>query len=1050
MANVIFERLTDSEIDNLSQGRVITNDKDFQLNRNSKYEKNRLYPVVGGVYDSDFFGSIYTDTCNCGKTHSVDVVCQRCGSRVLPEEEKYKRYARIDLDFYYVMNTKLLGLIGLLNELPLDLSKAMDFFSFRRISNSSAPKICELCQFDWDEELQEIAVNPIITNELHSSYEGLELIIKEHFPNKLNDFRSLVNKKVLVIPAVYRMATFNPYDPVTKLSIPIISSVYQSMVYLKLQIREALANQYSEPSERVLVKALLRRYCAKFPGVLSEVMKPSKENLLRTIMSARMDNSGRAPIIGDPSLAIDEVKIPIHLAYEICKVDFINYLVDKLGITLKKAELKYKRATNDILDLFRQYAPTRRVIVNRPPSLHRYNNMCFKMYVTEDYAIHFPITSVEPFAADYDGDAVSFFLVPVHLNELCDKNASPATQLRYESSDDFIWKPNQDMLYGLTLATRIIPAEGDDKAPKYLSLDDAKADFDKQVIVYPTDHIILNGKLTSLAREIVGDIIHCSVDDLYGPEYVNAKNLPVLLSYLYQLKDFTKVYQKLIEYALEVLTLEGATVPSLKEMVSVDTSKFSERMRTLIKLSEEDPRYYLELEEEYSKFLSDTVKSLSPDLVRRIQDSGRMKMQQVTDMMNPQMTINSKGEYYVATNSLVNGLTPEDYVRHAINNRAILQMKQNLVPKSGYCNRQLIQAGQGIRMYRESNSGANPGVWIPRYRAEGRTTVDGEVLGKSNSKEMVLVKSFAVSDKEIITPDMISETNNQFADGSNIGMKITTAVAGVMTQKGLSLKHAGILKQLNDNLFLKAKEDCTVRRLTIDTIEIKGKTTYSHFIPQEFVLSNPEGVFKKGDIIGFIPRYKDPGFTIKSILDLIGALNTDDIGSNRSPKDFALCVTPVGGKIHYDMEYVHIGSLSLPRNPERIYYFFEGDYVEPYSIICDGVLDCKNISQYCPSDTDYYGCFRSYFLSLLPNNNEQSVEYLFRMINSRDMSGSLSYTGVKEKVRTDKSLITNLGYEGAARIIKGALANPDGVVEDSKEETDLFAQYYLTILNGHI
>ena len=88
------------------------------------------------------------------------------------------------------------------------------------------------------------------------------------------------------------------------------------------------------------------------------------------------------------------------------------------------------------------------------------------------------------------------------------------------------------------------------------------------------------------------------------------------------------------------------------------------------------------------------------------------------------------------------------------------------------------------------------------------------------------------------------------------------------------------------------------------------------------------------------------------------------------------------------------------------------------------------------------------FLSILPNVNEQTVEYVFSTINSYK-DNKINYIGIKEKVRTDKSIITNLGYEGARVVISGVLANPEGVVEDPKEEVDLFSQYYLNILADH-
>lgn len=1062
MSNIVYERMTDEMIIQLSEDRVITSDGDFNLKRGTKYEKNRLYPVIGGVYDSDYFGSIYTDTCNCGRYNVVGRVCHHCGSRILTEEEKYRRYARIDLPVYYIMDIKIEGLLNLLYDLPLDYKEASDFFEFKQISMSSAKYLTELCQFEYVEETGEISVSPYITQESHASLEGLLRVLEEHFPDKVEDLKSLMNKELLVTPAAYRMASFNPYDPETHLSIPMMSALYSSVVTMKNQLNEYLASgweagdgeyePYTDPAERVAIKAMFRRYCAKIPTIISDALQPSKENIFRTVFSARLDDSGRAVIVPDPDLEIDEVLLPINLAYELLKTDFIIYLSEKLQITEDKAETKYLKADKETLDIFREYCPRRRVIMNRPPSLHRYNNMCYRFRVTEDQAIHFPITAVEPFAADFDGDAMMFFLIPEHLNELCDKNASPKTQLRYESDGGFIWKPNQDMLYGLTLATRINPPEDLDQGslPHYTDLSDAEKDFEDQKLMYPTDYILMGTtpRLTTLAREEVGKIIRRPVNDLYGPGGISSDNIKILLAYLYQLPDFTTVYRDLIKYALEVLTLEGATVPSMVDMISFDSTQFNERMQELIKLSATDPKYHRILEDEYAKSVEETVNHLSADLLRRVNDSGRMKISQVKEMLHPQMIIDQNGDYFVATNSLRNGLSYEDYIHHAVNNRILLQMKQEITPQSGYTNRQLIMAGQGTRINRERENVDLEGIYLPRNRAEGRTTMDGEVLGKSDSDEMVLVKSFATARNEVLTPEIISEVVQAFEDKSNVGLRFTSSVSGTITQGGLSLKHTGHVLSLDPHLELKARFDCSVRRISLDTIEISatdGSKKILHYIPSDFILMKSD--FKTGEVIGFRDKFIDPGYKATTIINLVGALNTNDIGGKGTPKDMALCVSPVGGRIHYDNEYVHIGHVSIPRDPDRVYYYFEGEEIKPYTLICDGTLDCANIVNYCPHIRDYYGCFRTFFYTLLPNLQEHIVEYVFRLINTYE-DGVPTYVGIKDKVREDKSFLTNLGYEGATRMIRGMLGS-EKVIED-KTDTDLFHNYYLTLLQDHL
>jgi len=1052
VSGLIYERLTDETIDSLSQNRVITSYGDFNLKRGSRTVKDRLYPIVGGVYDSALFGSIYIDTCNCGQTDTIGSLCPKCGSRVLSLEERYKRYARIELDYYYMMCTKIQGMIDLLLSLPLKFEEAAEFFGFNRISKSSTPMLLDLCQFNYDEESNQIFVSPVITDESKASYEGLLKIIESHFPDYLSNYKSLINKKILVTPAIYRAVSYDPYDPVTNLKIPYISAIFQNCVYVKEYIKDQLKN-HLDPNHRILIKALARKFYSGLPYQLSDALQPSKQNLLRALYSDRLDNSGRAPIVGDTSLKIDEVMIPIHLAYEICKMDFISYLSNKLGVNLLKAEVIYKEASKSTLDLFREYAPTRRVLVNRPPTLHRYNIMSFKMFVTDDPAIHFPITSVSPFAGDFDGDAMSFFLVPKQFNDLVDKNASPKTQLRYESTGDFIWQPNQEMLYGLTMSTKVDPVSDITKLKKYNTIEDLQKDFDDQVIEYPTDIIIYQDKVTSYARVKLGDIIGDSIDDLYKGTFITSENISILLSYLYELDNFTEVYQKVIEFALEVITLEGATVPTMSDLLSSDYSKFSEEMKNLIVKAKKDPKYNEELELKYKNFINEKIKNIPEDIKKRFKWSGRIKIQQVTDMICPQFVIDDHGDYYLTENSLAKGFTEDDIRRHATNNRSILQMKQNLTPNAGYANRQLIFPGQGIKFYdNKGEDTQNPGIWIPKNKAEGRTTIDGEIVEKSDSTELIKVRSFITSNQKYITPDLISRIHSNYSNDTNIGLKITSSIAGSFTQKALSLKHVGVLKQLDPQLRLIAKKDCLVTQISSDLIRIKiGNKFINHYVPTDFNISTDK-IINAGEPIGFCSKLVGPGVSTEFFIDLLGATSTEDISHKGREKQYHICFSPVEGVIHYTNEYVKIGGFEFPREKDVVYYYLEGETVPKYARICNGVLNCAWYSDANNgiSVEDYYGCFRANFIELLPQIVEYAIEYVFTIINSKDeVSGHYDFTGVKEKVKVDKSIITNLSFENQAKSIENILVE-EKIKEDNKADIDLFNKFYLDILSENL
>ena len=112
MSKVSLELLTDEAILDYTKSdgrdRVLFDHRDFNL------KFNYPEPIPGGVYDIDAFGSIYEDRCICGKIKRAShEPCPFCGARVFTREEGMRRFARIELPFYY------------LNDLRFDIFKEL-------------------------------------------------------------------------------------------------------------------------------------------------------------------------------------------------------------------------------------------------------------------------------------------------------------------------------------------------------------------------------------------------------------------------------------------------------------------------------------------------------------------------------------------------------------------------------------------------------------------------------------------------------------------------------------------------------------------------------------------------------------------------------------------------------------------------------------------------------------------------------------------------------------------------------------------------------------
>ena len=94
-------------------------------------------------------------------------------------------------------------------------------------------------------------------------------------------------------------------------------------------------------------------------------MNTSKKNEARGLYSVRVKNSARCPIVPSTELAVDEIGIPIHLAYEMCREGFIKYLVKELNFTKEQAEKSTKEEFEnpELLRRFKEYAEKQFVLL---------------------------------------------------------------------------------------------------------------------------------------------------------------------------------------------------------------------------------------------------------------------------------------------------------------------------------------------------------------------------------------------------------------------------------------------------------------------------------------------------------------------------------------------------------------------------------------------------------------------------------------------------------------------------------------------------------------
>lgn len=206
---------------------------------------------------------------------------------------------------------------------------------------------------------------------------------------------------------------------------------YERILKLTLELREALALDVSDPVAVGLAHRQLSKKVRGFLGWVSDAPADDtvagrlsgKYGLLRrNTLGAPSVHSGRAVLVGDPTLDPESVRIP-------------RWMADAIGVP--------EHPTAGFDDV---------VIVNRQPTLHPYNLIALRAVAWDEYAVAVNPILLEMIAGDFDGDTVA-----VHRphNERARAEAwhlrRPSAALRGGAAGSLLVKLDLDVALGLVI-----------------------------------------------------------------------------------------------------------------------------------------------------------------------------------------------------------------------------------------------------------------------------------------------------------------------------------------------------------------------------------------------------------------------------------------------------------------------------------------------------------------------------------------------------------------------------------------------------------------------
>jgi DNA-directed RNA polymerase subunit beta' len=192
------------------------------------------------------------------------------------------------------------------------------------------------------------------------------------------------------------------------------------------------------------------------------------------VLGKQQDVTGRAVVVPDPTLDMDQVGLPEEMAWKVFKPFTMRKMVTR-GVPASRASQEIDDRTPGAKKALQVVMEERPVLVNRNPSLHKFNLMALRPVLRSDRNIAMPATIASGFNLDHDGDQMNLH-VPVTdaaVNEAYDKML-PSSNLFSLKNRRAHFLPMQESTLGLFKATT---REKSGKVKKFSSKSEALAAY---------------------------------------------------------------------------------------------------------------------------------------------------------------------------------------------------------------------------------------------------------------------------------------------------------------------------------------------------------------------------------------------------------------------------------------------------------------------------------------------------------------------------------------------------------------------------------------------
>ena len=414
---------------NMDEERVkdIINEKGFIVAPTQGIKKDIKNPF--SIFSSKFgqtmkdvnpFGNRYR--CECGFTQNKinnGCTCKICGTKVRYVDDDYEYFGWLVLKDYWIINPAFYNALRFFIGSDFDDIIKYEVIIDEDGHQKEAPKpkgkpYYGIGLIAFKEKFDEIMDFYLNKNKKTANYDDIMNEKEKVFCQSIPVFT------VLLRPFDADKFTFS--HETTNKDYTIINKLVSSLN------KESETNMNSSKGEpvRKVTQELLWKLQMKLDGLYKEIIDiiKGKKGNIRTLFGGRYNFTSRDVITADPTLRIDEIKVPYATLVELLQQRIINILTKTYNLSFSDAYKKWYEASlskdpaiiNIIKSILVNSTETGRglpVLINRNPTI-AYGSI-LQMFIVGmsdvtdkfEYVMQVPLQILPLLAADFDGDVIN-------------------------------------------------------------------------------------------------------------------------------------------------------------------------------------------------------------------------------------------------------------------------------------------------------------------------------------------------------------------------------------------------------------------------------------------------------------------------------------------------------------------------------------------------------------------------------------------------------------------------------------------------------------------